>query len=204
VDELTERYSLPPRRCIKAMGHRRRRATSTPIHEPFGLEFGTPPLPIDVASISTARTKQETGSIPVGLMLSGKALWSEDNVMDKDDVVATLNDLIETSRDGEDGFQTCADGVKSAQLKQMFQQAASRCAQVVSELQAKVRAVGGDPERRGSVSGSLTVPGSTSSRPLRGWMKPPFWPNASAAKMSQERRMRMLSARTYLPTCGQW
>jgi uncharacterized protein (TIGR02284 family) len=75
--------------------------------------------------------------------------------MDNDDVIATLNDLIETSRDGEQGFRTCADGVKSAQLKQMFQQAANRCAQAVSELQAKVRALGGDPERRGSVSGSL-------------------------------------------------
>ena len=75
--------------------------------------------------------------------------------MDKDDVIATLNDLIETSRDGEEGFRTCADGVKSSQLKQMFQQAASRCAQAVRELQAQVRALGGDPERRGSVSGSL-------------------------------------------------
>jgi uncharacterized protein (TIGR02284 family) len=75
--------------------------------------------------------------------------------MDKDDVIATLNDLIETSRDGEEGFRTCADGVKSSQLKQMFQQAASRCAQAVSQLQAQVRTLGGDPERRGSVSGSL-------------------------------------------------
>src|SRR5436305_1881744 len=31
----------------------------------------------------------------------------------------------------------------------------SRCAQAVSELQAKVRSLGGDPENRGSVSGSL-------------------------------------------------
>ena len=75
--------------------------------------------------------------------------------MDHDDVIATLNDLIETSRDGEEGFRTCADAVKSAQLKEVLQQAASRCAQAVSELQAKVRGLGGDPERRGSVSGSL-------------------------------------------------
>jgi len=74
--------------------------------------------------------------------------------MDKNEVIATLNDLIETSRDGEEGFRTCADGVKSIQLKQMFEHAASRCAQAVSELQAKVRRLGGDPERRGSVSGS--------------------------------------------------
>jgi uncharacterized protein (TIGR02284 family) len=75
--------------------------------------------------------------------------------MDKDDVIATLNDLIETSKDGEAGFRTCADGVKNVQLKQMFEQAASRCEQAVRELQAKVRSLGGDPERRGSVSGAL-------------------------------------------------
>jgi uncharacterized protein (TIGR02284 family) len=75
--------------------------------------------------------------------------------MDKDDLIATLNDLIETSRDGEEGFRTCADAVNSAQLKQTFEQAASRCAQAVSELQAKVRSLGGDPERRSSLSSSL-------------------------------------------------
>jgi uncharacterized protein (TIGR02284 family) len=75
--------------------------------------------------------------------------------MDKDDVIATLNDLIETSRDGEAGFRTCADGVKNAQLKQMFEQAAGRCRQAVSELEAKVRSLGGDPEKGGSVSGAL-------------------------------------------------
>jgi hypothetical protein len=41
--------------------------------------------------------------------------------MDKADVIATLNGLIETSRDGEQGFRTCADGVKSAELNQMFE-----------------------------------------------------------------------------------
>ena len=75
--------------------------------------------------------------------------------MEKDDIIATLNDLIETSRDGEDGFRTCADGVKNSRLKQMFEQASDRCRQAVSELQAKVRGLGGDPEKRGSVSGAL-------------------------------------------------
>jgi uncharacterized protein (TIGR02284 family) len=75
--------------------------------------------------------------------------------MDKDDVIATLNDLIETSRDGEAGFRTCADGVKSAQVKQTLEQAAGRCREAVSELQAKVRGLGGDPEGSGSLSGAL-------------------------------------------------
>ena len=75
--------------------------------------------------------------------------------MDRDDIISTLNDLIETSRDGEEGFRTCAGGVKNPQLKQMFEQAASRCGQAVSELQAKVRGLGGDLERGGSVSGAV-------------------------------------------------
>src|SRR5438309_12069118 len=75
--------------------------------------------------------------------------------MDKDDIIETLNDLIETSRDGEEGFRTCAEGVKSPGLKQLFEHAAARCEQAVSELQAKVRSLGGDPERSGSVSGGL-------------------------------------------------
>ena len=112
--------------------------------------------------------------------------------MDKDDVIATLNDLIETSRDGEEGFRTCADGVKSSELKQMFQQAASRCAQAVNELQAQVRALGGDPERRGSVSGSLHRAWVDIKSTITGMTKPRFWPNASVAKMWRERRMRML------------
>jgi len=75
--------------------------------------------------------------------------------MDKDDVISTLNDLIETSKDGEQGFRTCAEGVKNTQLKSFFEQAARRCAQGAAELQTKVRSLGGDPERSGSVSGSL-------------------------------------------------
>ena len=64
--------------------------------------------------------------------------------MDKDDIIETLNDLIETSRDGEEGFRTCAEGVKSPGLKQLFEHAAARCKQAVSELQANVRSLGGE------------------------------------------------------------
>ncbi len=37
----------------------------------------------------------------------------------------------------------------------MFEHAATRCGQAVSELQTKVRSLGGDPEKSGSVSGGL-------------------------------------------------
>ncbi|MBV9858999.1 MAG: PA2169 family four-helix-bundle protein [Alphaproteobacteria bacterium] len=77
--------------------------------------------------------------------------------MAKDDVIATLNDLIEISKDGEQGFRTCTESVKNAQLKGFFEQAARRCAQGAAELQAKVRELGGDPERSGSTAGALRL-----------------------------------------------
>src|SRR5258708_33818464 len=74
--------------------------------------------------------------------------------MDRDDVSATLNDLIETCKDGEAGFQACADGVKNSQLTSFFEDAARRCAEGAAQLQAKIRELGGDPERSFSMLGA--------------------------------------------------
>src|SRR6266446_5641951 len=79
----------------------------------------------------------------------------KDSAMDRDDVIATLNDLIEVSRDGEEGFGTCAEAVKNPQLKTFFEQKAQRCALGAAQLQRKVRELGGDPERSGSTAGAL-------------------------------------------------
>ena len=75
--------------------------------------------------------------------------------MDRDDVIRTLNELIETSKDGEEGFRTCAEGVKNPQLKTLFEKKAERCAVAAVQLAGKVRELGGDPERGGSPSGML-------------------------------------------------
>ena len=37
--------------------------------------------------------------------------------VDTNDVISTVNDLIETSIDGEQGYRTCADGVSGPNLK---------------------------------------------------------------------------------------
>jgi uncharacterized protein (TIGR02284 family) len=74
--------------------------------------------------------------------------------MDKKDVISTVNDLIETSKDGEQGFRTCANGVKDTQLKVLFEETAKRCAEGAAELQTTVRALGGDPDKKGSASGA--------------------------------------------------
>ena len=75
--------------------------------------------------------------------------------MDRDEVIATLNGLIATSRDGEEGFRTCAEAVKNPQLKTFFEQKAERCALGAAQLQGKVREFGGDPGQSGSTAGVL-------------------------------------------------
>jgi uncharacterized protein (TIGR02284 family) len=79
----------------------------------------------------------------------------EDSAMDRDDVISTLNDLIETSRDGEEGFRQCAESVKSAKLKSFFEQKSERCREAVMQLTQIVREMGGDPEKSSSMSGTM-------------------------------------------------
>ena len=75
--------------------------------------------------------------------------------MDNDKVISTLNRLIETVKDGEQGFKTAADGLTDAQTKSVFQQYSRDRAEMARELQAEVRKLGGDPDKGGSVSGTL-------------------------------------------------
>ena len=48
--------------------------------------------------------------------------------MDRNDVISTLNDLIETCKDGEEGFLSCANNVKNQALKSFLEEKAQRCA----------------------------------------------------------------------------
>jgi len=75
--------------------------------------------------------------------------------MERDDVIATLNDLIETSRDGEEGFRQCAGTVKNPNLKPFFERKAERCREAVGQLTQIVREMGGDPEKSSSMSGTM-------------------------------------------------
>jgi uncharacterized protein (TIGR02284 family) len=69
--------------------------------------------------------------------------------------VSVLNDLIETSKDGEQGFLKAAEDATDPKLKTLFAGRADECARAVRELQARVVQLGGKPEDRGSVSGAL-------------------------------------------------
>lgn len=66
----------------------------------------------------------------------------------------TLNDLIETCKDGEYGFRTSAEHLKTPDIKQLFLQRAEECRQAAAELQALVVGLGGSAEDGGSVTGA--------------------------------------------------
>jgi len=72
-----------------------------------------------------------------------------------DDTIDTLNDLIETSKDGEYGFRTSAEYLKSPEVKQLFLKRADECRQAAAELQAMVVQLGGSAEDSGSAGGAL-------------------------------------------------
>ena len=74
---------------------------------------------------------------------------------DNDRVISTLNDLIETCKDGQEGFRQAAEGVKHGELKTLFHTYSQQRAQFAGELQNEVRRLGGDPETTASTAGAL-------------------------------------------------
>ena len=74
--------------------------------------------------------------------------------MDTEKTTSTLNGLIETLKDGEQGFRTAAEAVKDPNLKSLFQQYSRQRGEMTRELQSEVRRLGGDPEKSGSMAGA--------------------------------------------------
>ena len=71
------------------------------------------------------------------------------------DVISTLNTLIETCKDGQNGFQDAAENVERSDLKSLFYECSQQRAQFVGELQSLVRELGGDPEQSGSLAAAV-------------------------------------------------
>ncbi len=72
-----------------------------------------------------------------------------------DQVVSTLNTLIQTCRDGQEGFRVAAEGVSDAELRELFHDYSRRRGGFAGELQDEVRRLGGEPAESGSVTASL-------------------------------------------------
>ena len=74
--------------------------------------------------------------------------------MDNRNSISTLNSLIATTLDSIDGYRKAADEANAGQFREIFLSRASERQQVVSNFQAKVRELGGNPEDDGTILAS--------------------------------------------------
>lgn len=68
--------------------------------------------------------------------------------------VGTLNSLIATTLDSVDGYRKAADEANAEQFKDVFLSRANERQAIVTNFQAKVRELGGNPEDDGTVLAS--------------------------------------------------
>lgn len=75
---------------------------------------------------------------------------------DQDKTISVLEDLIETCRDGQQGFLQAAEHAQSPLLKEFFNRESLQRASFAGELETFVQQLGKpDPDRKGSVAGTL-------------------------------------------------
>ena len=73
--------------------------------------------------------------------------------MAQQDEITTLNTLTATTIDSINGFEESAKHVESERLRQIFRERANERQQVVEQLRAEIRRLGGEPESDGSIMG---------------------------------------------------
>ena len=72
------------------------------------------------------------------------------------EVISTINNLIETLKDGQEGFKQAAKGVKDPQLKSLFNEYSLQRSRFATELQSQARSLGEpEPETSSSAAGAL-------------------------------------------------
>ena len=67
--------------------------------------------------------------------------------------ISTLNTLIATTIDSVTGYENSARDIENSRFAEIFRQRANERQQVVEDLRAEVRRLGGDPEDSGSFLG---------------------------------------------------
>jgi uncharacterized protein (TIGR02284 family) len=76
------------------------------------------------------------------------------------ETIALLNDLIDTCKDGEKGYREAAEGIENPFYRMLFTDYARQRSKFASELKAQVVRLGDQPDRKGTVKGTIH----------RGWM----------------------------------
>jgi len=75
--------------------------------------------------------------------------------MADDNTISTLNNLIETCKDGQEGFKLAAESIQRSDVKSVFYELGQQRAKFAGELQTLVRELGGDPETTSSTAAAL-------------------------------------------------
>jgi uncharacterized protein (TIGR02284 family) len=72
------------------------------------------------------------------------------------EIISTLNGLIETLKDGQQGFREASEAVKDTQLKSLFSEYSLQRAKFAGELQSEAIGLGeSDPEDSSSTAGAM-------------------------------------------------
>ena len=72
------------------------------------------------------------------------------------EIISTINSLIETLKDGQEGFKQAAEAVKDSNLKSLFNEYSLQRSRFAGELQAEAVQLGEpDPETSSSTSGAM-------------------------------------------------
>jgi uncharacterized protein (TIGR02284 family) len=72
------------------------------------------------------------------------------------EIISTINSLIETLKDGQEGFRQAAEGVKDPSLKSVFNEYSLQRAKFAGELQAEAVQLGeSKPEDSSSTAGAM-------------------------------------------------
>ena len=73
--------------------------------------------------------------------------------MTKDEIVDTLNDLIQITEDSHEGYRKSAEDAKEQDLKSLFNDLSAQRGAMVRDLQKHVAEQGGAPEASGTIVG---------------------------------------------------
>jgi uncharacterized protein (TIGR02284 family) len=72
------------------------------------------------------------------------------------EIISTINNLIETLKDGQEGFKQAAEAVTSTDLKSLLYEFSQQRARFASELQTNARSLGErEPEESSSTAGAV-------------------------------------------------
>lgn len=74
---------------------------------------------------------------------------------DTGSIASILNELVQTCKDGEHGFQSAARLIEDSNLRRLFESYAQQRAEFAAELELEVRRLAADPVKNGHMGAAL-------------------------------------------------